>query len=57
MNEFLLRKAHVLRDVSKLVIAVANYAFKSLFTTRIPHLEGERCLVLPSAVLTFLRGR
>jgi hypothetical protein len=41
MNELLLRRAHVLRDPTKLAIAIANYAFKYLFTTQTLHLEGE----------------
>ncbi len=30
-----------MKDVSKLVAVVANYTFKSSFTTQTPHLEGE----------------
>ncbi len=40
-NELLLKGAHVLGDVSKFVVAIANYFYESLFTTWIPHLEGE----------------
>jgi hypothetical protein len=36
-----LRRAHVSRDVSKLVVAIAYYAYESLFTTWILHLEGK----------------
>jgi hypothetical protein len=38
MNELLLKKAHVLKDFAKFVVAIANYAFRSLFMTQIPHL-------------------
>jgi hypothetical protein len=38
-NEFVLKRVHIWRDVSKLMVIVANYAFESSFMT--PHLEGE----------------
>jgi hypothetical protein len=34
-------KAHALKDVPKLATIVANFVFRSLFMTLIPHLEGE----------------
>jgi hypothetical protein len=38
MNELLLKKAHVLKDFAKLLVAITNYASRSLFMTQIPHL-------------------
>jgi hypothetical protein len=31
-NEFLLRKAHVSKDASKLIAVIANYVFRTSFT-------------------------
>jgi hypothetical protein len=33
MNELLLKKAHVLKDFAKLVVAITNYASRPLFMT------------------------
>ncbi len=33
MNELLLKKAHVLKDIAKLVVAITNYASRPLFMT------------------------
>lgn len=36
------KTTHFSRDVSKLMVVVANYTYGFLFTTRTPHLEGEK---------------
>ncbi len=40
-NEFLLKRAHVLGDLTKLMASIANYAFESLSTTQILHPWNE----------------
>jgi hypothetical protein len=41
-NELLLKKARGSNDLAKLVVVMANYTFRSSFTNRLPHLEGEK---------------
>ncbi len=54
-NELLLKRAHVLRDVSKLAIVV-NYVSRSSFTTRTFHLEGEEVFVFTKCNVDFSLG-
>ncbi len=42
MNEFLLKWAHLLKDLAKLVAIVANYASRLSFMTRITQIKGEK---------------
>jgi hypothetical protein len=53
-NELLLRKAHFFGDVSKLVTFVANFTFKSSFTTQILHLEAEEVFGSTKHIAYFL---
>jgi len=40
-NELLLKRAYGSSDHARLPTTIANYTFKSSFTNRLPHLEGE----------------
>ncbi len=40
-NGLLLKRAHVLGDLTKLMVVIANYAFESLLMTQIPHPRSE----------------
>ncbi len=55
-NELLLKRAHVLRDVSKLAIVVVNYVSRSSFMTRTLHLEGEEVFVSTKCNVDFSLG-
>ncbi len=56
-NEFLLRRAHVLRDASKLITIIANYVFKTSFITRFLIWKVRRCLVVPSIMSIIFQGQ
>ncbi len=42
MNKLLLKWAHLLKDLAKLVATIANYASRSSFMTWTPPIKGEK---------------